>query len=191
MTPTDVLVLNRPEQLTIATHPLRLEIIEWLQREGPESIAELASALERRPNALTYHVRLLERAGIVVRTGTRKAGPRDEAVFGLARARVAFAMSGSSRALRAAAIRTATAVLRMAERELRRAIEREGLPAHADFARPLGRRQKTWLTEDELAEAHRRLANLDRFLERCHRRKRGRPYTLTAVLVPTAPKGNG
>ena len=179
-----VLVLDRPDQIEIVAHPLRLEIIERMQVDGSDSIASLARKLDRRANALTYHVRLLEKAGVLVRSGTRKAGRRDEVVYALAGARVAVKMKNRSKPMLRAATRTASAVLRMAEREIRRAIHSGDAATPGHRTRPLGRRQKTWLTPADLAAAYDRLLSLERFLERCHRRKRGRPYSLTVVLVP-------
>lgn len=183
-----VLVLQKPEHIEIVAHPLRLEIIERLQIDGADSIKGLARKLDRRANALTYHVRLLEKAGVIVRAGSRKAGRRDEVVYALGGERVAIAASTRSRPMQRATTRTAAAVLRMAEREIKRAIQ-GGLAAAFDHrSRPMVRRQKTWLTEAELATAQERLQSLERFLERCHRRKRGRPYALTVVLVPIGPE---
>src|SRR6185503_8679338 len=157
-TPTPrVLVLQRPDHIEIVAHPLRLEIIERLQVDGADSIKGLARKLDRRANALTYHVRLLEKAGVIVRAGSRKAGRRDEVVYALGGERVAIAANTRSRPMQRATTRTAS---------------------------PMVRRQKTWLTEAELATAQQRLQSLERFLERCHRRKQGRPYALTVVLVP-------
>src|SRR6266540_1771524 len=92
-----LLVLRSAEQIGIVTHPLRLEIVEALQLYGPDSIAGLARRLDRRANALTYHVRRLEQAGAVVRAGTRRAGRRDEAVYAVAAPRIALAAGVTSR----------------------------------------------------------------------------------------------
>jgi DNA-binding transcriptional ArsR family regulator len=182
--PPKVLVLDRPEQIEIVAHPLRLEIIERLQIDGSDSIASLARKLDRRANALTYHVRLLEKAGVLVRASTRKAGRRDEVVYALAGSRIAIKAKKRTKPFLQAATRTASAVLRMAEREIRRAIASGEAATPEHGSRPLGRRQKTWLTPADLAHAHERIQSLERFLERCHRKKRGRPYALTVVLVP-------
>src|SRR6185503_268846 len=157
-TPTPrVLVLQRPDHIEIVAHPLRLEIIERLQVDGADSIKGLARKLDRRANALTYHVRLLEKAGVIVRAGSRKAGRRDEVVYALGGERVAIAANTRSRPMQRATTRTASAVLRMAEREIKRAIQ-SGLGAAFDHrSRPMVRRQKTWLTEAELATAQQRL----------------------------------
>ncbi len=181
------LVLRSAEQIGIVTHPLRLEIVEGLQLHGPDSIAGLARRLDRRANALTYHVRRLEQAGAVVRAGTRRVGRRDEAVYAVAAPRIELAAGATSRPLLRAAARAAAATMRMAEREVRRAIEEFSGDSARLLSRPLGRRHKTWLTAADLAAVHRRLERLGRFLERCQGRKRGRPHALTVVLVPLGP----
>ena len=183
-----VLVLKGARQLRTVTHPLRLEIIERLQVDGPDSIAGLARKLDRRANALTYHVRLLERAGAVVRSGTRRAGRRGEVVYAVAAPRIALAADAGSASMLRAAAGSAGAVLRMAEREIRRALE-GGLCASGPLAgRPLGRRIKTWLTDRDLGAVQRKLEQLDRHLAGMHRKKKGRPYAVTIVVVPIGPE---
>src|SRR6266571_2222413 len=117
------LVLRSAEQIGIVTHPLRLEIVEGLRLNGPDSIAGLARRLDRRANALAYHVRRLEQAGAVVRAGTWRVGGRDEAVYAVAAPSIALAASAPSKTVLRAAARSVAAALRMAEREVRRAIE--------------------------------------------------------------------
>ena len=181
------LVLRSAEQIGIVTHPLRLEIVEALQLHGPDSIAGLGRRLERRANALTYHVRRLEQAGAVVRADTRRVGRRDEAIYAVAAHHIALAAGATSRPLLRAAARSAAAAMRMAEREVRRAIEEFPGESARLLSRPLGRRQKAWLTTADVAALHRRLERLGRFLESCHRRRRGQFHALTVVLVPLGP----
>jgi len=182
-----LLVLRSAEQIGIVTHPLRLEIVEALQLHGPDSIAGLGRRLERRANALTYHVRLLEQSGVLVQKGARRVGRRDEAVYAAAAPHIALAAGATSQPLLRAAARSAAAAMRMAEREVRRAIEEFPGESARLLSRLLGRRQKAWLTTADVAALHRRLERLGRFLESCHRRRRGQLHALTLVLVPLGP----
>lgn len=175
-----MLVLKTPWQIRTVMHPLRMDILECLQGDGPDSIAGLAAKLDRPANSLTYHVRLLEKAGAVVERGSRRVGRRSEAVYDAASPRIAIgANPRRPAALRAAAF-SSTAVCRMADREIRHALA-SGL---VQRGAPLGRRHKTWLTEKDAAAVHKKLQAIERLLSAAHRHRKGRPYAFTAFLVP-------
>jgi DNA-binding transcriptional ArsR family regulator len=62
-------------QLRGLRSPLRQEIVDALQAEGPCSIAELAGRLERSPDSLYYHVRALLRLGLLTERNGLRAAP--------------------------------------------------------------------------------------------------------------------
>src|SRR3954447_15167319 len=64
--PTDVLELDRPDQLKALGHPLRLKVLQALgQSEEPLTNRELAARLAVDPGHLPFHVRMLHRAGLI------------------------------------------------------------------------------------------------------------------------------
>ncbi len=69
MPPTDVLVLDKPEQLKALGHPLRVRTLEMLggDREGEGELTnrELAQRLGVDPGHLHFHVRMLLKAGLI------------------------------------------------------------------------------------------------------------------------------
>lgn len=69
----DVHVIRELEQLKGLSVPLRFRIIKELMTE-PMSTAELAKALDERPNKLHYHVSELERLGLIEVAETREKG---------------------------------------------------------------------------------------------------------------------
>ena len=79
--------IRRTEQIEALASPVRQEIVDALQVSGACPIAEVAAQLGRAPDSLYYHVRHLERVGLVVRRGVRRNGQRDEALFGVPGAR--------------------------------------------------------------------------------------------------------
>src|SRR5213592_2969519 len=62
----DTLTIDRPEQLKALGHPLRLRVLEELGAKG-ESLTnrELAQRLGVHPGHLHFHVRRLQRAGLI------------------------------------------------------------------------------------------------------------------------------
>lgn len=62
----DVLELNDAEQLKALGHPLRLKVLQALgQADGPRTNRELAALLGVDPGHLHFHVRMLQRAGLI------------------------------------------------------------------------------------------------------------------------------
>lgn len=67
--PSDVLTIERAEQLKALGHPLRLRVLEMLGGEGEEPLTnrELAKRLGVDPGHLHFHVKMLMRAGLIER----------------------------------------------------------------------------------------------------------------------------
>jgi DNA-binding transcriptional ArsR family regulator len=67
--PSDVLMIERAEQLKALGHPLRLRVLEMLggDAEKPLTNRELAQKLNVDPGHLHFHVRMLLRAGLIER----------------------------------------------------------------------------------------------------------------------------
>jgi len=67
--PSDVLTIERAEQLKALGHPLRLRVLEMLGGEGEEPLTnrELANRLGVDPGHLHFHVKMLMRAGLIER----------------------------------------------------------------------------------------------------------------------------
>jgi len=64
--PRDVLDIDRPEQLKALGHPLRLKVLQVLG-EAPKPLTnrELAQRLNVDPGHLHFHVRMLQKAGLI------------------------------------------------------------------------------------------------------------------------------
>ena len=67
--PSDVLTIERAEQLKALGHPLRLRVLEMLGGQGdrPLTNRELAQRLGVDPGHLHFHVKMLLRAGLIER----------------------------------------------------------------------------------------------------------------------------
>ncbi|HZI89377.1 MAG TPA: helix-turn-helix domain-containing protein [Candidatus Polarisedimenticolia bacterium] len=66
----EVLLIEKPDQAEAILHPLRLEI---LKRSGePRTCTELADAVGETPQKIYYHVKVLQRAGVLERVEERR-----------------------------------------------------------------------------------------------------------------------
>src|SRR5579871_1820462 len=63
-------------QLRALAHPLRLELLEALQVEGPATASQLGRRLGESTGATSYHLGALHKAGMVEEAGRRNGGER-------------------------------------------------------------------------------------------------------------------
>jgi DNA-binding transcriptional ArsR family regulator len=74
-----VLSVTEPEALAALSHPTRVAVLEALR--DPASAAEVGRALEQPRQRVNYHLKELEKAGLVERTGTRAKGNLVETLY--------------------------------------------------------------------------------------------------------------
>jgi DNA-binding transcriptional ArsR family regulator len=72
-------VVEAPDELSALAHPLRLRILEALRTAA--SAATVARAVGQSRQNVNYHLKELERAGLVRRAGERRKGNFIEALF--------------------------------------------------------------------------------------------------------------
>ena len=72
----DLLILDRPEQLKALGHPLRLRTLELLCQDEGDGLTnrELAQRLSVDPGHLHFHVRMLQKAGLIEPASTGRGG---------------------------------------------------------------------------------------------------------------------
>jgi DNA-binding transcriptional ArsR family regulator len=180
-------IVGEVRQIRALASPVRVAIIDALEAGGPLTIADLGSCLGYPPDGLYYHLRALERFGLVTRVD-------QDAVNGAARFDVPGRPVTLLYKLADARRRTATAklvstILRRAERSFRRAYA----PGHARADGPhrnlrAGRRT-AWLKPAELAALNRALESIHTLFERGRPDRTGaRLIELTYVVAPIEPK---
>jgi hypothetical protein len=178
-------------QLRVLASPVRIEIVGAFQAHGAMAIRKLAEKLARPADGLYHHVRQLQKAGILQVARTVRAGKRHEAVFALTAERFGTTARPQTKATKEAAIKAADAALRLAGREFRRAVlleeacKKQGAstvrtkPAQVKLSR-----QRSWLTDADLATLHALLERVEAFLQQRMRHKQGRPFAVTTTVVP-------
>lgn len=136
-------------------------------------------------------MRKLERVGLVVRAGARRAGIREEVLYDTP-GRLYLDHEPSGTRERAALLRLVRSALRLAERELRAALE-SGRAIVRRVARrnAWGARVKGWLTREELAEVRAHLAAVTELCAQARRRRGTDLHSVTFVLAPLEPTARG
>jgi DNA-binding transcriptional ArsR family regulator len=71
--------VHEADALHALAHPLRVRILELLRE--PASAAELAPRLKQSRQNVSYHLKELERGGLVLRAGERRAGALTETLY--------------------------------------------------------------------------------------------------------------
>jgi DNA-binding transcriptional ArsR family regulator len=74
-------IIQSKKQMAALKAPTRQEILDVLAPMGDASIAEIAVALGRPADSLYYHMRILQKSGLVLAAGERTTGTHREALF--------------------------------------------------------------------------------------------------------------
>lgn len=73
------LIINRIDQARVLLRPLRMELMQLLGE--PRTCTDLAAALNLTPQKAYYHVKVLEKAGLVSRVAERKVKGISEGIY--------------------------------------------------------------------------------------------------------------
>jgi DNA-binding transcriptional ArsR family regulator len=169
-------------QLRALVSPLRQEIVDLLARTGPASAAELGQLIRRAPDGLYYHLRALERAGLVSLAGTRRRGGREEAVYRSTHAQPAVrhdaVPDGNSPQISA----IVASMLRLGIRDFRRAAKTGDVRTSGARRDLWALRVTGWLTPAEVGAVNRRIRALRDAVGKP--RSSGRLYGITILLTP-------
>ena len=179
--------LHHVRQVRAVASPVRAAVIDALEVVGPATIVQIARAVGYPPDGLYYHLRVLERIGLVVRT-TRE---RDTgaATFDLPGRPATLRYHLDDRQQGRAIGKVVATMVRSAERSFRRAFTPGVAKVKGPHRNLRAGRRTAWLTADELRV-------LNGYVERIHALfGRGRPYRdgarlheFTYVLAPIVEK---
>ncbi|HWW62172.1 MAG TPA: helix-turn-helix domain-containing protein [Thermoanaerobaculia bacterium] len=136
------MIRDRNRIVTLASS-MRLAIVHTLEGIGPCSVAALARVLDVAPDSLYYHLRLLERRGLITKNGE---------IVDVGSKSIELAYEGN----RAAVNRVASAVLRAAQRAF-----------HSGFranVRKSGKRRELWVAQRTARLSREQLATVNRLL---------------------------
>ena len=173
-------------QIRAIASPVRVSIIDTLDAAGPLSIADLGSILGYPPDGLYYHLRALERLGLVTRTTSARNGA---ARFDVPGRPVTLGYDLADPRRRNATAKLVSTILRRAERSFRRAYAPGRAQADGPHRNLRVGRRTAWLKPGELATLNRAIESLHAVFERGRPGRTGtRLIELTYVVAPIEPK---
>src|SRR5690606_34805568 len=118
------------------------------------------------PQSLYYHIDIMVNAGMLEQAGTRKTGRREEALYQMVGR--GFRMADTSAIdAREAVVKYTSTVLRLTDRNNRAAFENDLVRKIDDQMENIyTRRQRGWLTDDDLRRIYRHIDAIGRIIRR-------------------------
>ena len=171
-----------PAQLRVLASPLRQEILDLVARTGSAQVSELASLLGRPADSLYYHLRELERVGLVVSSRARSNGKRGEMLFRTAHREPTLRHDVSPRGNTPAVASIVASMLRLGIRDFRNAASSEGVCTQGPGRELWALRVTGWLDAKQIAGINKRIHGLKDAVGRP--RSRGKLYAITILLTP-------
>lgn len=183
-------VIDETRVIRLLSSPLRQAILDWIVANGPATVAGLASRFERAPDRLYYHVKLLQRAGLLVAEDQVAANGRREARFDVV-GRPLKMSYGSGAAHRRAVTRVVDAILRGARKDFAREVRSGSAVTDGPRREVWGGRVEGVLAPADLEEVNRLLGMVADVMNRPRRPgHRGRAFQVSWVLSPCdGPRG--
>ena len=174
-------VLASKRELRALTSPARQELVDVLQQIGAASVSELGHILARPADALYYHLRVLERAGLVVESTERTPSGKKRATFRLVAERLYLDYRAGRQADPAAVPAIVNGMLRLGMRDFRTAAADPKTVVSGPRRELWAARRMLWMSSEDVAKVNRLIES---FGGKSKRRPRGRLFALTIVLVP-------
>ena len=168
------------KELRALASSARQEIIDVLAQMGTVSVPELAQALGRPPDTLYYHLRILQKAGLVETVGSRVRDGRAETLYHARNLNIDY--DTSRRKNQKDLVAVATSMLRLGIRDFTDAVRDteivvEGPQRELWSARKTGR-----LTNKDLARVNRLIKEL--LDSASPGSDQGQLYAVTVLLTP-------
>lgn len=181
--PVDGLIKD-PRQIRALISPVRQEIADAIHAAGPVSISQLAAILGRPADALYFHIRTLERVGLLKRTGELATGRRSGAVYDVSDRPLRIRYDPQDRPVTRALIKVSGSMLRLAHRDFVRAFKDGLVDPEGDHRNTWSGRAKGWLTREEIAQVNLCWRKILEILQDARPREGARLHAATFVMSP-------
>jgi len=174
-------------QLSALASGTRQEIVDVLPRLGTASVAEIARALDRPPDALYYHLRALEKVGLIESAGSRRTERRQEALYRAIAPQIEVRLEPRSASRDRAATAIVSSAMRMGIRDYKRALTERNVVTTGASREVWALRTTGWLTDSQLREVVELIKRLVNDVSRP--KDEGRLFGLTLAFAPVHQRG--
>jgi len=159
--------------------PVRNEMLTHMEAMGGVTVAELAEAMDRAPDGLYHHMRVLEGAGVVYELGKQPSRRRPESVYAVAGRRVNLDRG----------LDEAKGFMRVMRTMLATVTRRANESLRANVREVVFRVETAWLTDEEARRVRAHMKQVLRIVHASRRRERiGRRHTVVVAGFPTENK---
>jgi predicted transcriptional regulator len=182
-------LIRSEAQLEALSSSARLELSDLLSEIGAASVAELAAILGRAPDGLYYHLRILEKAGLVTSEQRRPRGRKTEIVYRSIARRVAIDIEAMRRTGNKTLCAIVGSMLRLGARDYRRAFGHQETVLAGPRRELMVRRKTAWLKPAQVGAMINSIERLDRGMSGSP--KTGRLYAITVLFTPLRTSSRG
>ena len=178
-------IIRDVKAIRLLGSPLRQALLDWIAARGPATVAELSDHLGKPADRLYYHVRLLERAGLLVAEAAHGANGRNEARFDVPGRPLVLEYQPSALANRRAVRRVIAGVLRSARAEFDLAIADADVRVDGPSRELWAGRMEALLTPADVETVNDLLKKIFRLMQDSSApAPNAKPYQLSWVLSP-------
>jgi len=182
-------VIRATQQLAALASSARQEVADALAGMGTVSVAEIAATLGRPADALYFHLRALQKAGLVRQAGYRTRGGRKEALFRTVAPELFLRYEPHDDANRQGVNAIVGSMLRMGIRDFQRGFQEPNVIVDGPHRELWALRKTGRLTLADIAGVNRAIDRLKRAISKPH--GRGRLYGITVLLTPLDHRRRG
>ncbi|PYX42761.1 MAG: ArsR family transcriptional regulator [Acidobacteria bacterium] len=175
-------VIRDKRQVAALRSAARQEVVDVLAEMGEVSVAEIAATLGRPADALYFHLRALQRAGLVEAAGYRKRGGRTEALFRTVASELFLHYEPQDEANRRGVTAIVSSMLRLGIRDFGRAFQSNKLIVEGPQRELWALRKTGRLSLTQIAGVNRAIKRLTKSVSKPQ--GRGRLYGITVLLTP-------
>ena len=162
----------------------RQEVMDVLASMGTVSIAELAVALARPADSLYFHIRILQKVGLVQAEGSRESGGRTERLYRAVSPDLHLDYVPGKRGNARGVVPIVESMLRLTSRDFKNAFDDKEVVADGPQRELWATRTTGWLTREQVAEINRHIASMLRITATSPPKDDERLFALTMVLTP-------
>lgn len=180
----DYYEITDPRQFKALRSAIRQEVVDVMESLAPCTIASLADRLGRPAASLYFHVRALQRVGLIKTVGVEGDGRDKAALYALPAKRLRLSYDTEPKTRQRQVGPIADSLLRLARRDVKRGLSSAGTTVSGPARQLWVLRARGWLTPSELQRLNRQLAAISELISSGKERRGAAPIALAFALAP-------